>query len=218
MKKEELIRDYLNNKLDQVQTEEMFRTFPGIEDEIEETREVIRAVKAYQLQKEIRETLFPQVTKSRFAVSKNRILALTLAATLLIVSFFTYLSFDHRYFEDLMVSPGQVRGHSDAPKPGYSPFDSFQEGRDAFFSGDFENAIYKFDRALKSNESLRPYFKELVQWNLCVSYLMNQQPEEALRLFNELDHIDDPKFPVNQLTKWKIRWQITLKLLSSEEK
>ncbi len=220
MNKEERIRDFLKGRLDEHQMQEMLEQFPEMEAEIGETKALMRALRNAAIDREVKEAL--DIRSSERAVKRSLmrkvIFQMAIAALFSLVALFSYLSFSKLYFNDYLVVPSKARGYSENVYRSNSPFDLFQEGRNAFLSGEFNVAVMSFEKVLRSEEVFRPYFKESVQWNLCVSYLMNEEPEKALLIYRELERIENPKYEVSLLTRIKIRWQIALKLFTSDKK
>ncbi|GAB4038364.1 anti-sigma factor [Spirosoma gilvum] len=57
-------------------------------------------------------------------------------------------------------------------------------------------------------DSLRPYFRQAVQWHLLNAYLLNNQPDNADATYRLLDQSGLPVYPVHQTDRWKVWWQI----------
>ncbi|MFC0182172.1 hypothetical protein SAMN04515674_101168 [Pseudarcicella hirudinis] len=88
-----------------------------------------------------------------------------------------------------------------------SAFDHFYAGQSHIAEGQFQTAVLDFQEVLKT-ENLRPYFEEATKWHLVLAYLGSNQPQNARKIYNELDNCTACVYPVGFMNKSKLWWKI----------
>lgn len=86
-------------------------------------------------------------------------------------------------------------------------FDHFYTGQACLTSGQFGQAVVHFKVVLQK-KSLRPYFQQATEWHLVLAYLKNKQVNEAQALYNRLGETQEEVYPVGNLNKIKLWWQL----------
>lgn len=74
-------------------------------------------------------------------------------------------------------------------------------------NGQPELAIKNLEK-LARNDSLRPYFRQAVQWHLLNAYLLSKQPDNAETTLRLLDQATTTLYPIDRTDRWKVWWQI----------
>ena len=61
---------------------------------------------------------------------------------------------------------------------------------------------------LARTDSLRPYFRQAVEWHLLNAYLLSNQPDNAGTTLKMIDQAGILVYPINRTDHWKVWWQI----------
>ncbi|RCR66387.1 hypothetical protein [Larkinella punicea] len=133
-----------------------------------------------------------------------------------------YLTFDRvdlqSYRDDVTLTQRYRASGDDLQETDLTPrqrafYRDFFDAQAFLANGQPEMAIPSLE-TLSRADSLRPYFRQAVQWHLLNAYLLNNQPDNADATFQLLDQSGEPVYPINRTDRWKVWWQIRWKKLA----
>ena len=138
-----------------------------------------------------------------------------LAGALLVIGllYVGYLSFSRvdmsAYQNDISLT---LRYHGSNTDTALTPpqqafYRNFFEAQAFLTNGQPELAIKNLEK-LAHNDSLRPYFRQAVQWHLLNAYLLSKQPDNAETTLRLLDQANTALYPIDRTDRWKVWWQI----------
>ncbi|WP_337041333.1 hypothetical protein [Emticicia sp. 17c] len=178
-------------------------------EEFEEMKFLEENIRLYHWQKEAEMVLKKSVRPSIFTITFGKI---ALAASVILLTTFTYLLLNRNYLPDIIIEQGTLMGE---PQSKSSTTQSAQEvsynlflmGKASYYADNFSEAIKYYHQAL-ATPNLRNQFYEALKWHLCIAYLRNGEPEKAQKLIDELEKIENPKYKISALNKLKIKTQL----------
>lgn len=214
----ERIEDYLAGRLTRKQVlvfEKQLADDPEFKKEVEEIRlaqdklqqvfaeeEILKTIRSFQKNERIKQSGLRRFTIIRYAGT------FAAAASLL---FALYVSFSTIEFPDTENDFNITRG---VDTTNFTPeqrtaFSSFFDGQAHLVEGLYLLAVSDFESSLKVG-NVRPYFREAAQWHLSVAYMKSGQAEKAEAIYNTFSECVSCEYPVSQINRWKLWWQIQL--------
>lgn len=103
----------------------------------------------------------------------------------------------------------------DQPKTDLTPeqrtfYRDFFDAQAYMANGQPELSIANLEKLARA-DSLRPFFRQAIQWHLANAYLLSNQPTNAEATLKLLDQGGELIYPINRVDRWKfwcqIRWQ-----------
>ncbi|MBN8826625.1 MULTISPECIES: hypothetical protein [unclassified Spirosoma] len=174
-----------------------------------------RALRDLSLDYTVRKAIRQELAQGR--LFRRLRLGRVVAAGLVVIGLgITYLTFDRvdlqTYRDDVMLTQryrdlddtGQETVMTPQQRTFYRDFFDAQ----AFLAnGQPDMAITNLEN-LARVDSLRPYFRQAVQWHLINAYLLNNQPDNAEATLLLLDQAGAPVYPIHLTDRLKVWWQI----------
>ncbi|WP_080055511.1 hypothetical protein [Spirosoma aerolatum] len=174
-----------------------------------------RALRDLSLDYTVRKAIRQELAQGR--LFRRLRLGRVVAAGLIVIGLgITYLTFDRvdlqTYRDDVMLTQryrdlddtGQETVMTPQQRTFYRDFFDAQ----AFLAnGQPDMAITNLE-SLARVDSLRPYFRQAVQWHLINAYLLNNQPDNAEATLLLLDQAGAPVYPIHLTDRLKVWWQI----------
>ena len=154
--------------------------------------------------------------KALFASPKKNYLGIaSLAATVLFLTFFSFLAWNKNYFPKILpktsvLMSAEITELEDKESEQRKAYDLFMKGQSYFEAQEYELALNCFKES-SNVPNLRNHLQEAILWYTCVTYLHLDRANEARSMYEVLENLENPKFKVSQLSKWKIEVQIFLK-------
>lgn len=124
-------------------------------------------------------------------------------------AFIIYLSFSPSRFPDSENDFTVVRktnATTMSPQQRYI-FNQFFEGQAHIAEGQYTLAIKNLEEVVNFND-LRPYFREAAQWHLAIAYLKSGNAARAEQLYHQFEDCMECEYPVSDVDRWKVWWQI----------
>lgn len=217
----EWIEDYLFERLNSTEKaffeEELINNLEFAK-KVKNTKKTHNLLKESFIEEQVRKTLSTlqakdraiEVTTPNKKTNTNTVF-LGVSITSLAAIFICYLSFSTIGFPNTENDFNITRG-VDTTKfttEQRTAFSSFFDGQAHLVEGLYLLAIKDFEKSLKATD-VRPYFKEAAQWHLAVAYMKSKQPEKAEKIYQSFENCEVCEYPVSNLSKWKLWWQIQL--------
>ncbi|GAB3914444.1 hypothetical protein GCM10028803_59920 [Larkinella knui] len=174
-----------------------------------------QALRILSLENTVRKTVQHELAHSR-PFRRWRLGRVVAAGVVLIGLGLAYLTFDRVdlqiYRDDVTLTQRYRASGDDLQETDLTPrqrafYRDFFDAQAFLANGQPEMAITNLE-TLSRADSLRPYFRQAVQWHLLNAYLLNNQPDNADATFQLLAQSGEPVYPVNRTDRWKVWWQI----------
>jgi tetratricopeptide (TPR) repeat protein len=210
----ELIERYYGQTLpqaDRMRLEERMAADPAFRAEAEAWQQADRALRELALSRLVRQTVRQESHRLKWRKRiRLGIGALTTVCVVLCSVLFSTVDIA-TYQQDLTLLR-QMRLDSAQVPPARTPrqqafYRDFFEGQAFLADGQPALAIPLFERVL-AMPNLRPYFRQSVEWQLVNAYLLAGQPENADATYERLVALGEPIYPIRDLDRWRVRWQI----------
>ncbi|RYC66876.1 MULTISPECIES: hypothetical protein [Spirosoma] len=149
----------------------------------------------------------------RLRLGRGRLASVLVACVLLVISYLTFSQVDlESYRQDVTLTQRYRESEDDVAGPDLTPqqrtfYREFFDAQAYLANGQPQLAIGNLEK-LARVDSLRPYFKQAVQWHLLNAYLLNRQPDNADATFQLLDQSGQSVYPISTSDRWKVWWQI----------
>jgi hypothetical protein len=179
------------------------------------------ALRLLSLENTVRKAIRHELNQSH-PLRRLRIGRIVVGGMFLISLGLTYLTFDRVdlqiYRDDVTLTQRYRELGEDSQATTLTPrqrafYRDFFDAQAFLANGQPEMAITNLEKLARA-DSLRPYFRQAVQWHLMNAYLLNNQPDNADSTFRLLDQSGEPVYPVNRTDRWKVWWQIRWKKLT----
>lgn len=210
----ELIERYYAHTLpqtDRVRLEERMAVDPDFRAEAEAWQQSDRALRKLALSRLVRQTVRQESHRLKW---RKRIRLGVGALTTVCVALCSILfsTVDIATYQQDLTLLRQMRLDSAQRVPARTPrqqafYSDFFEGQAFLADGQPALAIPLFERVL-AMPNLRPYFRQAVEWQLINAYLLAGQPENADTTYERLVALGEPIYPIRDLDRWRVRWQI----------
>ena len=210
----ETIGRYLARKLtvkEQQAIDEKILNDPNYAMKVENLRQITRLLHTAQVEQRAKMALNglyqqDRARKRRFFYQSR--IGLSIAVACLVALLYLSLATVHLpvITDDLYTVHGPTLPQNESTKP-KSIYAQLQAGQKAM---QHENYLLAIDYLTKTQQvkDLRSYYREVVQWNLALAYLKSNQPRQAERIYQALQQLDQPEYPVGWLERYKLYVQI----------
>jgi hypothetical protein len=210
----ETIERYLARKLavkEQQVVEEKIRHDPNFAMKVENLRHITRLLHTAQVEQRAKTALNSLYQQNR--IRERRFLyqyriGVGVVATCLLCLVYLALAPVNlpAITDDLYTVHGSTLPDSESTKP-KSVYAQLQTGQKALQNENYLLAINYLEK-IQQVKDLRPYFREAVQWNLVLAYIKSNQPRNAERIYQSLQQLDNPEYPVDWTERYKLYVQI----------
>ncbi|GAB3919966.1 hypothetical protein [Larkinella terrae] len=218
LKQWEWIEDYYQNKLP-ISERLIFEQELARDAEFRQTAERLKtadqALRFMSLENTVRKAVRQELTH-RPLVRRVGLGRMAVSGVVLIGMWLAYLTFDgvdlQTYRDDVTLTQRYRELGEDVEETALTPrqrsfYRNFFDAQAFLANGQPEMAIANLEKLARA-DSLRPYFRQAVEWHLLNAYLLNNQPNNAdstLRMINESGEL---VYRIDRTDRWKVWWQI----------
>lgn len=180
-----------------------------------------QALRSLSLEHTVRKAIRQELAQGK-PLRRLRLGQIVAGGLILIGVGLTYLTFDRvdlqAYRDDVTLTQRYRDLGDDGQETALTPqqrtfYRDFFDAQAFLANGQPAMAITNLEKLARA-DSLRPYFRQAVQWHLLNAYLLNDQPDNADATYRLLGQSGLPVYPVNQTDRWKVWWQIRWKKLT----
>lgn len=215
----ELIERYYEQTLpaaERMRVEERMATDPAFLAEAEAWHEADRALRELAMKRLVQQTVRQEIRRLKWR-GRIRLGAGTLTAVCAAACWVLFSAVDIGTYQQDLTLLRKMRDDSTSAPTSLTPrqqafYRDFFEGQTFLADGQPALAIPYFQHVLDLPD-LRPYFRQAVQWQLVNAYLQADQPDNADATYQRLVASGEPVYPVRDLDRWRVRWQIGWKKL-----